>query len=198
MSRWRQAAPSRSGRQRCRGCFLSAPTRSPATGGSEGDTVRWCDESLNPTGHRKWSPGPSPPGRRRRAAGPATGSRPPLRRGRSRSACVVNGRLRHTGKDPVQPAPPLCRIPCLILCLAYVERVGQCRAPNAPCRLHRQGLISRTPHTLDCHRDHLPPPQWIKEGKQAAHWTRFLTVEVGTDQCQLFSFFGLRTISSVF
>ena len=47
MSRWRQAAPSRSGRQRYRGCFLSAPTRSPATGGSEGDTVRWCDESLN-------------------------------------------------------------------------------------------------------------------------------------------------------
>ena len=30
-----------------------------------------------------------------RAAGPATGNRPPLRRGRSRSACVVNGRLRH-------------------------------------------------------------------------------------------------------
>ena len=33
----------------------------------------------------------------RRAAGPATGSRPPWRRGRSRSACVVNGRLRHIG-----------------------------------------------------------------------------------------------------
>ena len=29
--------------------------------------------------------------------GPATGSRPPWRRGRSRSACVVNGRLRHAG-----------------------------------------------------------------------------------------------------
>ena len=32
----------------------------------------------------------------RRAAGPATGSRPPSRRGRNRSACVVNGRLRHS------------------------------------------------------------------------------------------------------
>ena len=42
MSRWRQAAPSRSGRQRCRGCFLSAPTRSPATGGSEGRSFWTC------------------------------------------------------------------------------------------------------------------------------------------------------------
>ena len=42
----------------------------------------------------------------RRAAGPATGSRPPLRRGRSRSACVVNGRLRHTVADAVRRAPP--------------------------------------------------------------------------------------------
>ena len=30
----------------------------------------------------------------------------------------------------------MCRIPCLILCLAYVERVCQCRAPNSPCGLH--------------------------------------------------------------
>ena len=30
-----------------------------------------------------------------------------------------------------------CRIPCLILCLAYVvERVGQCRAPKAPCGVY--------------------------------------------------------------
>ena len=33
----------------------------------------------------------------RRAAGPAAGSRPPSRRGRSRSACIANGRLRYTG-----------------------------------------------------------------------------------------------------
>ena len=32
-----------------------------------------------------------------------------------------------------RPAPAaVCRIPCLILCLAYVKRVCQCRAPNAP------------------------------------------------------------------
>ena len=41
----------------------------------------------------------------RRAAGPAAGSRPPSRRGRSRSACIANGRLRYTGKDPVRTAP---------------------------------------------------------------------------------------------
>ena len=42
----------------------------------------------------------------RRAAGPAAGSRSPSRRGRSRSACIANGRLRHTGKDAVRRAPP--------------------------------------------------------------------------------------------
>ena len=41
-----------------------------------------------------------------RATGPATGSRLLSRRGRSRSACVVNGRLRHDGNGTVQPAPP--------------------------------------------------------------------------------------------
>ena len=41
----------------------------------------------------------------RRAAGPATGSHPPSRRGRSRSACVVNGRLRHMGEGAVRRAP---------------------------------------------------------------------------------------------
>ena len=41
----------------------------------------------------------------RRAAGPATGSRPPLRRGRSLSACVVNGCLRHTVEGAGRHAP---------------------------------------------------------------------------------------------
>ena len=36
----------------------------------------------------------------------ASTSRPPLRRGRSRSACVVNGRLRHTSVGTVRRAPP--------------------------------------------------------------------------------------------
>ena len=70
----------------------------------------------------------------RRAAGPATGSRLLSRRGRSRSACVVNGRLRHTRESALRRAPPC--IPCLILCLAYVERVCRCGAPHAPCGLH--------------------------------------------------------------
>ena len=42
----------------------------------------------------------------RSAAGTATGSRLPSSRGRRRSACIVNGRLRHTGEDAVRRAPP--------------------------------------------------------------------------------------------
>ena len=30
----------------------------------------------------------------------------------------------------------MCRIPCLSLCLADVERVCRCRAPNSPCGVH--------------------------------------------------------------
>ena len=42
-----------------------------------------------------------------------------------------------TGGRERRPARAVvCRIPCLILCLAYVERVCQCRAPNAPCGVH--------------------------------------------------------------
>ena len=37
---------------------------------------------------------------------PTASTSPGARRGRSRSACVVNGRLRHTGKGAVRPAPP--------------------------------------------------------------------------------------------
>ena len=38
------------------------------------------------------------------------------------------------GRRPARAA--VCRIPCLILCLAYVEHVRQFRAPNAPCGVH--------------------------------------------------------------
>ena len=48
---------------------------------------------------RAWAPPPAPP------ALPATGSRLPSRRGRSRSACVVNGRLRHTVEGAGRHAP---------------------------------------------------------------------------------------------
>ena len=37
----------------------------------------------------------------------------------------------------------VCRIPCLILCLANVERVDQCRAPNLPCVVRPDGLGDR-------------------------------------------------------
>ena len=38
------------------------------------------------------------------------------------------------GRRPARAT--VCRIPCLILCLADVERVGPCRAPNAPGGVH--------------------------------------------------------------
>ena len=41
----------------------------------------------------------------------------------------------HRRKRP-QARAGVCRIPCLILCLADVKRVGQCRAPHAPCGVH--------------------------------------------------------------
>ena len=42
----------------------------------------------------------------RRAAGPATGSRPPSRRGRSRAACIANARLGHEGEGVFRRALP--------------------------------------------------------------------------------------------
>ena len=39
-----------------------------------------------------------------------------------RSACVVNGRLRHTGQGAVRRSAAVCRIPCRILCVVNVER----------------------------------------------------------------------------
>ena len=41
---------------------------------------------------------------------------------------------RRRGRRPASAT--VCLIPSLILCLAYVERVCQCRAPNSPCGLH--------------------------------------------------------------
>ena len=48
-------------------------------------------------------------------------------------------RKRPFATDRQEPRPAraaACRIPCLILCLADVKRVGQCRAPHAPCGVH--------------------------------------------------------------
>ena len=52
----------------------------------------------------------------------------------SRSAYVVNGRLRHTAEGAVPARAAVCRFPCLILCLADVARVGPCRAPSNQVR----------------------------------------------------------------
>ena len=70
------------------------------------------------------------------------------------------------GRRPTSAAA--CRIPCLILCLADVERACQCHCAELALRseagwplgslhwsavhAHRPGLISRTPHPPDCHR----------------------------------------------
>ena len=84
-------------------CRANRSPRRSAVRGSGTRHTRSLDKDAAGNQTRS-APRPRPAGRR--AAGPATGSRLPLRRGRSRSACVVNGRLRHTGKDAVQPAPP--------------------------------------------------------------------------------------------
>ena len=65
------------------------------------------------------------------------------------------------GRRPLPASTPaFCRIPCLILCLAYVERVGQCRAPNAPYGLHgRMALV------IDIRRFALRSPMsWKMDG----------------------------------
>ena len=43
------------------------------------------------------------------------------------------------GRRPARAG--VCRIPCLILCLADVNRVGRCRAPNAPCLALRRSAL---------------------------------------------------------
>ena len=51
---------------------------------------------------------------------------------------------RRRGCRPASAA--VCRRPCQILCLVYVERVGPCRAPNAPCGLHgRMASMTASP-----------------------------------------------------
>ena len=51
------------------------------------------------------------------------------------------------------PTPTaVCRIPCLILCLADVRRMCQCRAPNAPYEVN--GRMASVTASLK------PTPQW--------------------------------------
>ena len=73
---------------------------------------------------------------------PATGNRPSSRHGRSRSACVANGRLRQAGKDPFQHAPPcvVSRVGFYVLqtSRAYASAVRRTRraekAVDCPCQ----------------------------------------------------------------
>ena len=76
---------------------------------------------------------PAPP------ALPATGSRLPSSAIETRAELIGMCRKRPFATDGQYRLPAraaVCRIPCLILCLADVERVCQCRAPNAPCGVH--------------------------------------------------------------
>ena len=74
-----------------------------------------------------------------RPSGAATAEHPADQNDRcSRSACVVNGRLRHTGKDPVQHAPP-----CVVSRVGfYVLQTSMARA-SAVCRRARSSLMLR-------------------------------------------------------
>ena len=51
----------------------------------------------------------------------------------------------------------VCRIPCLILCLADVERVCQCRTPNSPCGVHGR-MASAIAHCSAVHTHRHPAP----------------------------------------
>ena len=54
--------------------------------------------------------------------------------GRHDQACVVNGRLRYTGKNASRHAPP-CVVSRVVFCVLHTSSAcHQCRAPNAPCR----------------------------------------------------------------
>ena len=71
--------------------------------------------------------------------------------GGTRNAGLYRKRSFATHRQRPRPArAAACRIPCLILCLADVARVGQCRAPNAPCGVHGRmasviaALVSRS------------------------------------------------------
>ena len=67
-------------------------------------------------------------------------------------SCRVPGGRR--GRRPARAA--VCRIPCLILCLADVERVCQYRAPNAPCGVHERMASVIASRNAGGHRS-LPP-----------------------------------------
>ena len=58
------------------------------------------------------------------------------------------------GRGRLPASAAVCRIPCLILCLAYVERVGQYRAPHASCGVHgRMASVIASPFSSSS-----PPP----------------------------------------
>ena len=72
------------------------------------------------------------------------------------------------GRGCLPASAAVCRIPCLMLCLADVERVCQCRAPNAPCGVRSRpplpaGLHATTPSVgPDVRRHATVPPSWIQ------------------------------------
>ena len=94
-------------------------------------------------------------------------SRSPLETRRSRSACVVNGRLatRRRGRRPARAA--VCRIPCRILCLADVERVCYLARPGDAARRRERGRRRPGPHgaaaasALSVSASLTPPQPWV-------------------------------------
>ena len=117
---------------------------------------------------------PRPAGRR--LAGSATGSRPSSRRGRSRSACVVNGRLRQEGRGrlPASAAVPARETThgtaraCCACCCNYPPATGStgprgtaghpAAGPDLLCRDIRRlihGCLPRRPQKTNP----APPPR---------------------------------------
>ena len=90
-----------------------------------------------------------------RSAGTSSDWEPSAFETRAESIGMCRKRSFATDGQERRPArAAVCRIPCLILCLAYVERGCQYRAPNALCGVH--GLMASVIAALFSHSR--PPP----------------------------------------
>ena len=128
---------------------ISKPSRLPS---SMTVSSRISPPGVERLGHEVERPG---------LAGPATGSRPPSRRERSRSARVVNGRLRYNRRGRRPDRAAVCRIPCpdSMSCRRRAKQHGTETSADTPgsgrpcfsrppreADLRRHGYLSQPPH----------------------------------------------------
>ena len=115
------------------------------------------------------------PEHRPRSAGTSSDWEPSAFETRAESIGMCRKRSFTTDGQSRRPArAAVCRIPCLILCLADVERVWQRRAPNLPCGVH--GRMASVIAALFS-RSRPPPP-----ARSQSHSVRDTPAELG-DYC---------------